>query len=202
MVAGGKKVSGCEIKIWLDYAICGGERGFECLSLNVLEKKKLIWKEGSRQLLSLSFSLNEFQAARVSAWQESRHPVIRTTQRILFSWSWVVIMAVCRVGNKMSVFWEELWDVPCRGLHQCPPGWHDVVKPVCMTLDISAAIIWIFGQQRRYHWVGYSQILSPCQGDSSDPSPHPHDPWCSKHSRLRVSHFDCPHYARIMVKHT
>ena len=42
MVAGGKKVSGCEIKIWLDYAICGGERGFECLSLNVLEKKKLI----------------------------------------------------------------------------------------------------------------------------------------------------------------
>ena len=86
-------------------------------------RKKLIWKEGSRQLLSLSFSLNEFQAARVSAWQESCHPVIRTTQRILFSSSWVVIMAVCRVGNKMSVFWEELWDVPCRGLHQCPPGW-------------------------------------------------------------------------------
>ena len=44
MVARGKKVSGCEIKIWLDYAICGGlavcERGFECLSLEVYKKKK------------------------------------------------------------------------------------------------------------------------------------------------------------------
>ena len=45
MVARGKKVSGCEIKIWLDYAICGGLAvvrgfGFECLSLEVYKKKK------------------------------------------------------------------------------------------------------------------------------------------------------------------
>ena len=46
MVAGGKKVSGCEIKIWLDYAICGRERGFECLSLNVLKRKKTHLKRG------------------------------------------------------------------------------------------------------------------------------------------------------------
>ena len=46
MVARGKKVSGCEIKIWLDYAICGGlavVRGFECLSLEVYKKKKKLY---------------------------------------------------------------------------------------------------------------------------------------------------------------
>ena len=172
MVAGGKKVSGCEIKIWLDYAICGGERGFECLSLNVLEKKKLIWKEGSRQLLSLSFSLNEFQAARVSAWQEARHPVIRTTQRILFSWSWVVIMAVCRVGNKMSVFWEELWDVPCRGPAPVPSrladtmlwslfAWHLISARLSFGYLASRGDITGSAILRYYHHVRETQVTPP-----------------------------------------
>ena len=85
------------------------------------KEKNSIEKKGMRQLLSLSLGLNGFQAARVSAWQESRHPVIRTTQRILFSSSWVLIVAavVCRVQNKMSVFWEEPWDV----------AWHSPALP-------------------------------------------------------------------------
>ena len=46
MVAGGKKVSGCEIKIWLDYAICGGEKGFECFIPKCFEKEKTHLKRG------------------------------------------------------------------------------------------------------------------------------------------------------------
>ena len=50
MVARGKKVSGCEIKIWLDYAICGG--AFDCVyPWKFIIRKKLLSKEGDETVV-------------------------------------------------------------------------------------------------------------------------------------------------------
>ena len=159
------------------------QRGFECLSLEVYKKKKNSFqKKGMRQLLSLSLGLNEFQAARVSAWQESRHPVSRTTQRILFSSSWVLIVAVRRVKNKMSVFWEEPWDVPCQscGPAPVPSRLPDMMLWRLFAWHLISARLSFGYLANRGDITGPGlfsvTILSPRQRDWSDPSPHPHDP--------------------------
>ena len=193
MVARGKKVSGCEIKIWLDYAICGGLGLWGGLWMfipgSLQKEKNSIEKKGMRQLLSLSLGLNGFQAARVSAWQESRHPVIRTTQRILFSSSWVLILwLLCaEFENKMSVFWEE----------PCTDGWHDDVVRLFAWHWISARLS--FGYLANTEEISLAllfsvTILSPCQGLKC-PLPPPSWPMVQQTlESMRVSHTDGPHY--------
>ena len=193
MVARGKKVSGCEIKIWLDYAICGGLGLCEGLWMfipgSLQKEKNSIEKKGMRQLLSLSLGLNGFQAARVSAWQESRHPVIRTTQRILFSSSWVLILwqqcvpslrIKCQFSEKSPALMADtmmLWD--CLHDTGYQRGYHLDIWP---TEEISLALLFSV------------TILSPCQGLKC-PLPPPSWPMVQQTlESMRVSHTDGPHY--------
>ena len=155
MVAGGKKVSGCEIKIWLDYAICGGEKGFECFIPKCFGEEKTHLKRGGWDScwVWVSVSMSSRRHGRVL----DKSHVIPSSEQLkefyfhhLEFWSW---QQCAELGIKCQFSEKSSEMCHARALHQCPPGWHDVVKPVCVTLDSSAAIIWIFGQQRRYHWA-------------------------------------------------
>lgn len=149
------------------------------------KEKNSIEKKGMRQLLSLSLGLNGFQAARVSAWQESRHPVIRTTQRILFSSSWVVILWQCAEFRIKCQFSEKspaladmmLWD--CLHDTGYQRGYHLDIWP---TEEISLARLFSV------------TILSPCQSLKCPLPP----PWWPRVQQtletMRVSHCDGPHY--------
>ena len=109
MVAGGKKVSGCEIKIWLDYAICGRERGFECLSLNVLKKKKTHLKRGARDSCWVWVSVS--MSSRRHGWVLDKSHVIPSSEQLkefyfhhLEFWSWqcAELRIKCQFSEKSS----------------------------------------------------------------------------------------------------
>ena len=93
MVAGGKKVSGCEIKIWLDYAICGGEKSFECFIPKCFEKEKTHLKRGGWDSCWVWVSVS--MSSRRHGWVLDKSHVIPSSEQLkefyfhhLDFWSW------------------------------------------------------------------------------------------------------------------
>ena len=186
MVARGKKVSGCEIKIWLDYAICGGLWG----ALNVYpwkftKRKKLDWKEGDETVVefeSRSQWVSGGTGECLTRVTSSRHQ--NNSKNFIFIILSCDPVAVCQFRIKCQ-FSEKspaladmmLWD--CLHDTGYQRGYHLDIWP---TEEISLARLFSV------------TILSPCQGLKC-PLPPPSWPMVQQTlESMRVSHCDDPHY--------
>ena len=176
----------------------GCEGGFECLSLEVYKKKKtrLIKRRGWDSCwvwVSVSMGF------RRHGWVLDKSHVTPSSEQLkefyfhhLEFWSCgssvPSLRIKCQFSEKSPALMADtmmLWD--CLHDTGYQRGYHLDIWP---TEEISLALLFSV------------TILSPCQGLKC-PLPHPHDPWCSKHSRVWES---VTLMARIMgwimVKHT